>query len=438
MAHATHHFTSFLKAPLLTLAAFAAFGLSAKSQDMISNPLSRLGYGTSQETVTTAWRSMGGVGIGLNDPKVINLKNPAAFGGTDSLSFLIDAGVSVNMGIFDDGTASRTTFLGGLDYLALQFPLYKNIIGFSAGIKPFSSAGYGLVTSTPIGSDGRAMMLQTFTGSGTLQKAYAGLGFRLWDRLFVGASANYLFGSLTHTVNTRPTSTVLSESLISNGIRLSDWSVDVGLQYRAALRNKEEDYMIFGLTYTPSMPLRPRFTEIETTNINDPLRQTINQRVLEAETALPHEFGIGWSWNRPNKYALAADLSYSMWSKVPNVFGGDGTDLSDVLKAALGFEFVPDAFSRDYGKVMKYRFGLNYSNGYIGYTGGGKTHNIGAAFGLGMPVNIFGGELGSVVNLGIDYTHSFITGGLPVKNDILRLSLSLTFNETWFRELKIY
>lgn len=405
---------------------------------MQSNPLSRLGFGTLQESVTGAWRSMGGVGIGVNDPTVINLKNPAGYAGTDSLSFLIDAGMSVNMGHFSDGTAKRTSFLGGLDYLALQFPLYKNIVGFSAGIKPFSSAGYGLTSSNPISEGSRTVMLQTFTGSGSLQKAYAGLAVRLWGGLFVGANANYLFGSLTHSVATTPNSTVLSQSILTNTIKMGNWGFDAGVQYRYELRNKEKDNLVFGVTYAPGLRINPIFTEVTSDNVNDPLRQTIKQREVQVETTTPHDIGAGFSWNRPGKYTLAADVSYAMWSKTPNVFTGEGVSLKDTYKAALGFEFIPDAYSRDYGKVMKYRFGLNYAGGYLATQDIDRMHNVGASFGIGMPVNFFGGDRPSIINLGLDYTHSFSRQNTPLTNDVLRLSLSVTFNETWFRELKIY
>lgn len=410
----------------------------AKSQDMQSNPLSRLGFGTLQESVPNSWRSMGGIGIGVNDPMVINLKNPAGYAGTDSLSFIIDAGVSVNMGHFNDGAAKRTTFLGGLDYVALQFPLYKNMVGFSAGIKPFSSAGYGLVNTNSIGEGGQTILLQTFTGSGSLQKAYAGLAVRVLGNLFIGANANYLFGSLTHSVATTPNSTVLSQSVHTNTVKMGDWGVDAGIQYCINLNNKQKDNFVIGATYAPGLKISPIFTEVISNNVNDPLRQTIKQRELEVVTATPHEIGAGFSWNRPDKYTLAADLSYSMWSKTPNVFSGDGVTLKDAYKAALGFEFVPDVYSRDYGKVMKYRFGLNYANSYLSTSEIPQMHSVGAAFGIGMPVNFFGGDRPSVINLGLDYTHSFAGKGTPLSNGVLRLSLSVSFNETWFRELKIY
>ena len=431
-----HHIR--VKSAYLAVSLFLFFGLGANGQDVQSNPLSRLGFGTLQESVTGAWRSMGGVGIGVNDPTVINLKNPAGYAGTDSLSFLIDAGVSVNMGLFNDGSGKRTSFLGGLDYLALQFPLYKNVVGFSAGVKPFSTAGYGVTSSNPISEGSRTLMLQTFTGSGSLQKAYVGLGVRLWGGLFLGANANYLFGSLTHSVATTPNSTVLAQSVLTNTIKLGNWGFDAGLQYRYELKNKPKDNLVFGVTYAPGLRINPIFTEVASDHVNDPLRQTIKQREERFETTTPHDIGAGFSWNRPGKYTLAADVSYAMWSKTKNLFTGDGVSLKDTYKAALGFEFIPDAYSRDYAKVMKYRFGLNYANSYLATEDMGQMQHIGASFGIGMPVNFFGGDRTSVINLGLDYTHSFAGKSVPLTNDVLRLTLSVTFNETWFRELKIY
>lgn len=412
--------------------------LPVSAQDMQSNPLSRMGYGTLSHPVSTAWRSMGGVGVGMNDAKVINLKNPAAYAGTDSLSFLMEIGLSVNMGHFRDSGNSRTTFLGGLDYVAMQFPIYRDLIGLSLGIKPLASSGYGLVSTAPVSEDGRTVMLQSFSGSGVLQKAYLGLGGRLFDRLYIGANVNYLFGNLTHTVATTPSSTYLSQMVMTNSIRLDDVGFDLGVQYKQPLNNEAKDYIVIGATYAPAVPLKPHFTMTSNENANDPLRPKIESKTEKMSTQTPHKAALGFSWTRPSKYILGADFAYSKWGGVPNVFVGDGVTLVDSYNASLGFEYLPDVFSRKYGEVIKYRFGLEYSSAYLEYAPIGRAHTVGASFGMGLPVNFFGTERPSMLNLSLNYDRTFGATGAGISLDVLKLSLGITFNETWFRELKIY
>ena len=409
-----------------------------KAQDMQSNPLSRMGYGTLEQPISTAWRSMGGVGVGMNDAKVINLKNPAAYAGTDSLSFLMEVGVSVNMGHFKESEGNRTTFLGGLDYIAMQFPLYRDQIGLSLGVKPLSSSGYGLVTTTPVGEGSRTVMLQSFTGKGVLQKAYLGLAGRLFERFYIGANVNYLFGHLTHTVATTPNATFMSQMIFTHSIRLDDVSADIGLQYKQPLHNESQDFMVFGATYAPSMPIKPTFTLASNENAGDPLRPNAETKTEKVNTRTPHKAALGFSWTRPNKYVFGADVAYSAWGKVPNIFGADGVSLMDTFNAAVGFEYLPNAYSRKYGEVIKYRFGLSYAGSYLSFPPVGQTQTLGASFGMGLPVNFFGADRPSMLNLSLNYDRTFGEKGSGVSMDVLRLSLGIAFNETWFRELKIY
>ncbi len=422
---------------LLLLSSIAITTLEA--QDVQSNPLSRMAYGTLKGPVAVAWQGMGGVGVGLNDSQVINLKNPAAYAGTDSLSFLMDVGVSVNMGRFQDVQHSRNAFLGGLEYVAIQFPVYRNLLGLSFGVKPFSFSGYGLVSTSSIGKEDKAVLTQTFTGKGAIQKAYLGLAGRVFDRFYIGANVNYLFGHLSHTVATTPNSTNMSQSIMTNVIRLRDFGVDLGMQYLQPLDTETKDFLIVGATYSPTMPLRPTITVQSNENAGDPLRPKIETKVERMNTRLPNEVAVGFSWTRPNKYVLGLDVAYSGWGRVPSVFGNDGVTFEDSYSAGLGFEYLPNVFSRKYSEVIKYRLGMSYSGSYLKFSPVGQTHTIGASLGMGLPVNFFGTERPSVLNLSLNYDRTFgekkRTG---ITLDVIKLTLGITFNETWFRELRIY
>lgn len=411
----------------------------ARAQGIQSNPLTRLGYGSLESQSPVAWRGMGGVGIAMSSNKVINMQNPAAYGATDSLSFLLDIGASVNMGHYRDGIGKKTTLMGGLDYLALQFPLYKDRIAFSTGVVPFSNVGYGLVSDIEIeGRETVNLMRQTFDGTGSLQSFYFGLGSRIWGGLYFGVNARYYFGSIVHSVHLVPSSTLLAQTFTQNTIRLDDWGVDLGLQYKFTLPGKRKDQLTLGVTYTPQMALRPKMTFFENQNFGSTTRPEITEKSLKPTTQIPHKIGAGLAWNVPDKMTVAADFETQLWSGATNIFENDAVTFQDSYRGALGIEFLPDVYSRRYYNRMYYRLGVNYESSYMSVTPVGQMHSVGASFGLGMPVNMFSNDRTSIINLTLEYNRDFSTVQKGVSVDVLKLSLSLNFNETWFRKLKIY
>ncbi|MDO5035516.1 MAG: hypothetical protein Q4D93_00960 [Porphyromonas sp.] len=424
---------------LLAASVLAIHGTTAQAQGVVSTPITRLGYGILEQPATVAWKGMGGVGIGMSNNKVINLANPAGAAATDSLSFLIDLGASVNMGHYRDEKHSKSTFLGGLDYLALQFPVYKDRIALSAGFIPFSHAGYGLVQEVDIkGEETTSTIVQNFTGSGSLQSAYGGIGVRVWDDFMIGANVRYLFGKLTHTVHTIPSSTILSQTYNVYTLRLASLGLDFGAQYRIRLGSESQDNIILGATYTPQLTIKPELSFNENRNYGSADKPQITERAETMETATPHKIGVGFSWSRADKMIIAGDFSTSLWDSVNNIFVNDGLTLTNSYAGALGVEFLPDRYSRKFADRMYYRGGVNYESNYYKTDLLGQTHKVGVTFGIGMPISSISTDRSSIINLTLGYDRTFSTVQREVSQNILKLSLGITFNETWFRKLKIY
>ena len=74
------------------------------------------------------------------------------------------------------GNASRNDYRAQFDYLAAGFRLAPRL-GFSFGLRPFSSVGYELATqSTSLSGSGASSALTTttrYTGEGGLHQVYA-------------------------------------------------------------------------------------------------------------------------------------------------------------------------------------------------------------------------------------------------------------------------
>lgn len=410
-----------------------------RAQDIQSTPLSRLGFGTMQNSGPIAWRAMGGVGVGMNNKRVINFLNPAGYGATDSLSFLIELGASVNMSHYKDGVNKKGTFLGGVDYIAIQFPLYRDRLAMSAGLVPFSNVGYGLTSEVEIqGGDEISKFVQNYKGSGSLQSVYMGLGGRLFEHLYLGLNARYLFGQIRNTVHLIPNTTILAQTYVENTLRLNDWSVDFGAQYKFILKNKRADEVILGLTYSPKLPIHPQLYYFENRNFGSQNKPEITEKKEKVTTALPHKIGAGLSWGIPNRMTFAFDYGIEMWSGAKNIFENDQVELLNRQHVSAGMEILPDYYSRKYSQRMSYRCGLNYSSSYLKLPIVGHLHTVGASVGIGMPVNMVSSDRLSLINLTLEYQKSISPISKGFSQDVLKLSMGISFNETWFRKLKIY
>ena len=165
------------------------------AQNNTNSPYTRFGYGELGERSFGAGRAMGGVGYGLRSPKQINPLNPASYSCMDSLTFLFDFGVSGQLSWFQEGDNRQHDVNGNIDYIAMQFPVYKNL-AMSFGLLPYSFVGYKFGA---IRSENGVSFTETFNGSGGLSEAYGGISYAIWDkRLAVGANFGYLFGTIKH------------------------------------------------------------------------------------------------------------------------------------------------------------------------------------------------------------------------------------------------
>ena len=110
------------------------------AQNGVNSPYTRYGFGLLSDQSTTANRGMGGISYGLRN-KLINVGNPASYSAVDSITFLFDAGISLQNANFNSGDIKMNAKNSSLDYIAMQFRLYKKV-GATIGLIPFSKINY--------------------------------------------------------------------------------------------------------------------------------------------------------------------------------------------------------------------------------------------------------------------------------------------------------
>lgn len=405
----------------------------AKAQNIETSPLSRYGYGSLVDPSPVSYRGMGGVGIGLRQDGMINFKNPAAFSVVDSLSFVFDIGLTSNYKMFRENQLKKSTFQANIDYLAFQMSLF-NSVGLSLGVIPYSRVGYLAQTSGDIEGFPNATYKQTFKGEGSLQNAYMGVGFKLFEKLSLGAKVNYLFGSTIHEVLSQPNSSLINTRFVRETWHTSTWSAAFGAQYHHRTKEWES---VLGATFSPSLGHRPKMVLFEDRDFGKVLTPDVTTKEESYVGKLPMEIGVGGSFNYKNKLLTALDVKYTNWESVPNLFEKQNVSYKDAWQVALGASYTPNPFSRTYSDNIVYRAGLNYATPYIQHHKWGQSSTLGLSLGLGLPIYV-NDERASLLNLSLEYVKSLNDKQAILKEDAIKLSVSINFSETWFRKLKIY
>ena len=132
---------------LLLAAAFAIGTGEALAQTNGSNsPYSRYGFGLLSDGGQGFNKAMSGLSYGMRNGSELNSKNPASYSAIDSLSFLFDAGFSLQNANLDANGRKINARNTSFDYLTMGFRATENL-GISLGLLPFSTIGYSMSNS---------------------------------------------------------------------------------------------------------------------------------------------------------------------------------------------------------------------------------------------------------------------------------------------------
>lgn len=411
---------------LIALLASAVFG--AVAQNGTLSPYSGYGYGLLRDAATSTQRSMGGVGYAMNSGRQINAMNPASYAAIDTLTFLFDMGVNVDMLWNTEkqsaGTVSDHDFTGGLDYVTMQFPLGR-YMGGSVGLVPFSTVGYSFGSSIENGFDSRQ-------GSGSINELYLGVSGRPFRGFTVGAQISYLFGNIIN--DTYALLTGGGSSLFENQINVRDYRLNFGAQYSYPIRGV--DKLTVGVTFAPAKDLRGTARKIyydASDESNEP--EVADEHKLHGNYSLPLTVGAGVNYELNRKFMAEIDYTFQPWSKAKYLgFVGDSPEQSfrNRHKVSAGVQYVPN-FRGGYLSRVNYRLGAFVENEYLVINNNG-LRDYGVTAGFGFPVPSFK----TTINLGFAWKCRQARPNPLIKENYFTITLGVNFNEMWFRQSKIY
>ena len=395
------------------------FHLSPLSaQNMTSSPYSRYAYGDMNENVPTAFRAMGGVGFGMRNNKAINPAQPASYTSMDSLTFMFDIAGGVNWSRYTDAGGMKNKANGNLEYVTLQFPIWKRWIAMSVGLLPYSSVGYDIALSDST-ANGDYHFTKTFSGEGNISQVYGGLSFNICNWFALGANVYYMWGDLNRlralTFTEAGMNTTIQDELLS----VSDVRVRAGAQF---FHTFGDHTFNVGAVFEPQMKLNSALVVIET-QTDDSIP------IFQDGWDLPMVWGVGASYNWANRLTIGFDYERQcMASARYNGAPGSESGLQDRSRYALGVEYRHNPMGRKYVERMLWRAGLSVQNEYLVSIGAPK---ITASIGIGFPL----WSIGSVINTTIEYSHRGTPAGL--EDNALRFTIGASIAENWFFKRKL-
>ena len=414
---------------LLSLSAIAY----SQSNTAITSPYSMFGYGMLSDQATATQRQMGGVGYAMNSGRQINPMNPASYAAIDSLTFLWDISADITMFNRSENDVNGETLKGhgvggGLDYLAMQFPIGHHF-GMSAGIVPWSSVGYSFGSEIIHGN-------LSNEGTGGVNEAYIGFSGR-WKGLSAGFNVSYNFGNIINDIyaNTETGHSTLFEHVM----QIRDWNIVLGLQYTHMIG--QHNRVTLGAVYSPKKTMNGKTWGAYWDISADSKADTVGYMSIKNHYYQPNTIGVGlnYIYTRSQRLMVEADFTYQDWAKAQfdplrNDAGQivvEGQQFNNRFKVAVGAEYVPK-LRGNYLQRVAYRAGFFYNRDYI-KVGSNQLKDFGISCGFGLPTI----EGKTIVNVGFEYKHRQASPMALVKENYYSITLGLNFNELWFWQRKI-
>jgi hypothetical protein len=430
----------------LLIAIFSTTLVAFAQNTGTNSPYGRYGFGLLSNPTFGASEAMGGISYGLRRSQQVNPGNPASYSVLDTLTFVFDFGVSGQMARMSDGVNSRDFYNGNLDYVAIQFPILRNVAA-SIGLLPFSKVGYnfGALRQDDI------LYIETYRGTGGLNRIYGGIAWEPVQNLSVGTNISYLFGNFSHSSVLVPIAGTASVSEAKHTYSIRDIKFDFGVQRTLPLDDTRS--ITLGAVYSPKINTTADVTPSRMLFASDPYQNPWQRpvEILPSDTLrgasfqLPHSFGLGFTYST-NNFLVGVDGEYQLWKGLNYPDALDGltrdTRFNDTYRIASGVEYVMNPYGQRFLERIRFRAGASFANSYLNvnvfnpennsHTGTGTFKEYGVNVGLGLPFHDFMSGRMSMINIGFGYTRQQPDNRSMIAQDMFKISVNMNINEFWF------
>ncbi len=419
-----------------------------------NSPYSRLGLGDLIDQNFAASAGMGGLSASYHDPYHLNILNPASYGWLRSTAF--EVGMNSEYTLLSDGENDTNVWDGGLNYMAIGFPMRNPINetldrrekkfgwGMGVALTPYSKVGYDIESISSIPDT----ITSSFQGNGGTYKINWGTGVR-YKNLSVGLSLGYFFGRidnqrLSFLEDTDNTSSYYYNDFI-DGISVSGVTWSGGIMYDWVFKSQNDKGALvangkkitIGLHGNAAQEFNTTtsklYRRLYSVTLGDLARDTItNIQDEKGIGKLPSELSFGFQYQDENKLRVGFNYTLANWSEYVNP--SQSLALSNGSKASVGLEYTPDYASYNkYLKRVRYRIGAFYSNDPRSFQGEQLQHYA-ITLGMGMPV-VLPRQQTSFVNIALEAGQFGLQEA--INETYVKLTLGFTLNDnTWFFKRK--
>jgi hypothetical protein len=359
---------------------------------------------------------MGGVGTGMRSNKAINPSQPASYTGGDSLTFMFDIAGSFLYTNYGDMNGQRNRLNGNLEYITMQFPLWKRYVAMSVGVTPYSAVGYNFALSDSTTSGHQ--YTKTYGGEGGFTQVYGGLSVNICDWVALGANVYYMFGETTQKraltfADANLKSVEQGDYLHVNSLRLR-----YGMQL---FHTFGKHAVVLGGMFEN----KQRFSRCEYQQIEANSADTVT--TMDAGFEMPMVYGAGLSYCYADRITLALDYQCQDWANVLYFNANDA--LATRHRWALGAEYRHDPMGRRFLDRMCWRVGASYATSY---TTQFEQPHLSVTMGFGFPLR----TIGTVVNTTFEYGRRGFAAG-QMNENYVRFVVNAAIAEHWFFKRKL-
>jgi len=399
----------------IILVVFSAVVVSANN----GSQYSRFGIGEPSLTTSVRALSLGSTGTALNAEGYIDQNNPATLG--TIARTLINGSYQYRGYQATDGTASSYLNAGGFLGASMAFPVYKPYgIVFAFGLAPVTSVGYYFNMSDTYNGQ---TVSQTFDGRGGLTAIQLSLSYSPKTDIYFGTTMHYMFGTIRdqHTLTYASAAFTSSDDLkttSAHGFAFRFGALHTGLD--KALGLSATKHVSLGLTLYTGGSLTTNEELLRTLSTAD---TTI--AMPDRSIDIPLGFSVGLAYQN-NGMVYTTDVSMQQWSDF-KMFGAHPAEQQNSMRAGVGVEWLPGKeYIESYWQQVAYRLGA-YAHQTNVKLNGTSINEYFATAGIGLPLGNDGR-----LNIGLEYGIRGTTSASLVRNNILRLTLSVSAGDIWF------
>ena len=399
------------------------------AQSNTSSPYSIGGLGEIAFKGNAINRHMGGLDI-VSDSLHANINNPASLGDLKLVTYSL--GLNYKSTKLSSNASNESVTSASINYLVVAIPTKKFTFGF--GILPATSVGYRL--QSVIDGEDINNVVNRNEGYGGLNQTFISIGFKVFEFLNFGVSANYNFGKITNESSRQ-------EQNIDFGTFFTKTSSLVGFNYRFATQLKipltskvRLDAMAY---YVPKNSLTATnesvyFTRSVTTqDLGDFENLDLAARNLkETSISLGDQYSFGLGITKEKKWFVGGQYSQrNSADYVNNFISLDNITYANGSRLSFGGFYLPDYSSiTSYWKRIVYRAGMRFEDTGVLFNNQPLKEN-GISFGVSLPMAGY-----SNANIGIEFGKRGSQDNGLIQESYWNLIVGLSLNDIWFIKRK--